>query len=57
MRERSLGAGDIAVNADNGIVTLEGSVASAEEKRTAETVAKAVDGVSSVKNELQIKVR
>jgi hyperosmotically inducible periplasmic protein len=57
VRERSLASGDIWVKADNGTVTLGGSVASADEKRTAETVAKAVDGVQLVKNELDIKAR
>ena len=57
VKERSLRSGDIWFKADNGTVILGGSVASAEEKRTAETVAKAVEGVQSVKNELEIKVR
>lgn len=45
-----------AINVDtrNGTVTLRGKVASADEKRTAEEVAKTVDGVGAVKNELQV---
>jgi len=45
-----------AVNVDtqNGTVTLRGKVASAEEKRAAEEVAKAVEGVTGVKNDLQV---
>ncbi len=45
----------IEVNATNGVVTLAGEVPSAKEKEAAETVAKSVDGVESVKNNLQVK--
>jgi osmotically-inducible protein OsmY len=55
MRERSLGSGNVWVKADSGTVVLGGSVDSAEEKRKAETVARSVDGVKTVKNELQVK--
>ena len=45
----------INVDVDNDVVTLKGTVANAEQKAKAESVAKAVDGVKSVKNELQVK--
>ena len=45
-----------AVNVDtkNGVVTLRGKVGSADEKKAAEEIAKTVDGVASVKNNLQV---
>ena len=45
----------INVDSDDGVVTLRGSVDSADTKSRAEQVAKKVDGVKSVKNELRIK--
>lgn len=45
---------DINVDTRDGVVTLFGSVASEEAKRTAESTVKSVDGVKSVRNELQI---
>ena len=45
----------IDVDSDNGVVTLKGHVDSADVKRRAEEVAKKVDGVSSVKNELEVR--
>ncbi len=44
----------INVDVVNDVVTLKGSVASAAEKTKAETVAKEIDGVKSVKNELKV---
>lgn len=44
----------INVDAKGGVVTLRGKVASADEKKAAEEVAKGIDGVSSVKNSLQV---
>ena len=44
----------INVDVVNDVVTLKGSVASAAEKTKAESVAKAIEGVKSVKNELTI---
>ena len=44
----------INVDVVNDVVTLKGSVASAAEKTKAETVAKGIDGVKSVKNELKV---
>jgi hyperosmotically inducible periplasmic protein len=45
----------IDVDSDSGVVTLKGHVDSAEAKSRAEAVAKKVDGVSSVKNELEVR--
>ena len=44
----------INVDVDQAVVTLTGSVASAAQKARAETVAKSVDGVKSVKNMLKV---
>jgi len=44
----------INVDVSNAVVTLSGTVASAEQKTKAETVAKAVEGVTGVKNMLKI---
>ena len=45
----------INVDVDNNVVTLRGSVANAAGKAAAEKAAKAVDGVKSVTNKLEIK--
>ena len=44
----------INVDVDNAVVTLSGTVASAEQKAKAETIAKSVAGVKSVKNMLKV---
>ena len=44
----------INVDVSNAVVTLSGTVASAEQKAKAETVAKAVEGVTGVKNMLKV---
>jgi hyperosmotically inducible periplasmic protein len=44
----------INVDVNNNVVTLRGTVANAAQKTKAEQVAKAVQGVSSVKNELKV---
>lgn len=44
----------INVDVDNAVVTLSGTVASAAQKTRAEQVAKAVDGVKSVRNQLKV---
>lgn len=44
----------INVDVDKGVVTLTGTVASAAQKTRAETVAKAVEGVTSVRNQLKV---
>ena len=48
---------DSTINVDsvNSVITLRGTVASAAQKAKAEEVAKGIDGVKSVKNELQVK--
>ena len=45
----------INVDSDNGVVTLKGKVDTADAKKKAEEIAKKVDGVKSVKNELRIE--
>lgn len=45
----------INVDVDNAVVTLSGTVASAAQKTRAETVAKSVEGVKSVKNQLKVQ--
>src|SRR5689334_22235712 len=44
----------INVDVDNAVVTLSGTVASAAQRTKAEQVAKAVEGVTSVKNMLKV---
>ena len=44
----------INVDVDNDVVTLTGTVASAEQKTRAEAIAKSVEGVKSVKNMLRV---
>jgi BON domain-containing protein len=44
----------INVDVENGIVTLSGTVATAEQKAKAETIGKSVEGVKSVKNLLKV---
>jgi osmotically-inducible protein OsmY len=46
----------IAVSADDGAVTLRGTVASFREKREAKQCAKRVYGVENVNNELQVRI-
>jgi len=46
---------NINVDSDEGVVTLKGKVTTADAKKRAEAVAKKVDGVKSVKNQLQIE--
>jgi hyperosmotically inducible protein len=45
---------DINVDTQNGMVTLRGKVPTAEQKRAAEEVTRSVDGVTSVRNDLQV---
>jgi hyperosmotically inducible protein len=47
--------GKIDVDSNEGVVTLKGRVESAEAKKKAEQVAKKVDGVKSVKNQLRVE--
>jgi osmotically-inducible protein OsmY len=46
---------NINVDSDKGVVTLKGVVDDQHTKQRAEEVAKKVDGVSRVKNELKVK--
>ncbi|HEY4426542.1 MAG TPA: BON domain-containing protein [Pyrinomonadaceae bacterium] len=45
----------INVDVDNGVVTLSGTVASAAQKARAEQIAKSVEGVKSVRNQLKVQ--
>jgi len=45
----------INVDVENDVVTLSGTVASAAQKARAEAVAKAVEGVKSVRNQLKVQ--
>ena len=45
----------INVDSEDGVVTLKGKVASADHKKRAEAVAKKVDGVKRVKNQLKVE--
>lgn len=47
----------INVDSDKGVVTLKGKVDSAEAKKKAEEIAKKVDGVKSVKNQLRVEAK
>jgi osmotically-inducible protein OsmY len=46
---------NVEVNSTNGVVTLAGEVHNIDEKRAAEEVARSVDGVVRVNNNLQVK--
>ena len=48
---------DSTINVDcvNDVITLKGTVANASQKTRAEAVAKGIDGVKSVKNELKVQ--
>jgi hyperosmotically inducible protein len=46
---------NINVDSDDGVVTLKGKVTTADAKKRAEEVAKKVDGVKSVKNQLTVE--
>ena len=46
--------GDIDVTADDGVVTLSGSVQAAEQRQLAELISRGVHGVTQVNNELEI---
>lgn len=52
--ESSLSALDIAVETNNGVTTLTGSVGSAAQSDNATRVARGVEGVKQVKNDLKI---
>ena len=46
---------NIDVDSNNGVVTLKGKVDSADMKKKAGDIAKKVDGVKSVKNQLKVE--
>jgi hyperosmotically inducible protein len=50
-------ARDIKVITDKGVVQLVGQVDSVNEMREAESVARSVDGVKAIKNDLTLKAR
>lgn len=54
--EPSVDAAEIGVSVENGIVILNGTVKSLNEKWTAERVAERVDGVRAVTDELVVKL-
>jgi hyperosmotically inducible protein len=47
-------ANEVKVETKNGVVTLRGKVATDAEKRAAKEIAKGIDGVTSVRNQLQV---
>ncbi|MCC5867769.1 MAG: BON domain-containing protein [Gammaproteobacteria bacterium] len=51
-REDSVAASDIQVTTNNGVVTLEGTVASDYAKSAAEAIARSIEGVDRVDNQL-----
>jgi hyperosmotically inducible periplasmic protein len=53
-RDRSIRGSDISVTANNGVVTLRGSVPDADAREHAVELAREVDGVQRVDNELQV---
>lgn len=55
LNEKSISSSDIKVNTKSGVVTLSGFVSSTEQSTQADGVAKLVDGVKSVKNELSVQ--
>lgn len=55
LNEKSIHSTDIKVTTTAGVVTLTGFVSSSEQSEQAEGVAKLVEGVKSVKNELKVQ--
>lgn len=53
-RLRAGGYGDVAVDADEGVVTLRGAAASADARARAERIADETPGVRAVQNELAV---
>lgn len=47
----------IDVDSDKGVVTLKGKVDTADAKKKAEEIAKKVEGVKSVKNQLRVEAK
>jgi hyperosmotically inducible protein len=48
---------DVKVDTNNGVVTLTGKVDSADAKNAADEVARTIEGVRDVKNDLQVVER
>ncbi len=55
LNERDLGVREIAVESRRGVVTLSGTVRSADEAQRAETLAREVKGVREVKSALRVE--
>ncbi len=55
LAEDDLRESTVNVDVANDVVTLKGTVATAGQKKRAEEVAKSIEGVKSVKNDLQVK--
>lgn len=54
-KDKGVSAMNINVDTDNkGVVTLKGNAKSKDEAAKAESIAKSVQGVTSVKNEIQV---
>jgi osmotically-inducible protein OsmY len=56
MTRKGLEGSQISVEAKNGVVTLKGDVATREQADIAEQVAKNTDGVTSVNNQLMLRI-
>ncbi len=54
MEQRVLENEGIEVLDNNGVITLRGAVATVEARETAEAIARSVEGVTSVINELDV---
>lgn len=54
MTTEGIRTGDLNVDTVNGVVTLHGHVPTAQQRDRAAEIAKGIDGVKSVKNELQV---
>ncbi len=54
--EPKVDSGHIAVSVDDGVATLHGTVSSLGQKHQAQNVARRVDGVRRIRNELQVRI-
>ena len=55
LNEPSLSVGDIGVETNDGVVRLSGAVGNRTDMNKAVAIARSVSGVSSVRNDLQLK--
>lgn len=55
IREKDLSAMDVNVETQNGVVQLSGFVDTKDQQERAEKVAKSINGVKEVKNDLRLK--